>query len=255
MLKTRVIPTLLLKNNKLVKTKQFKNASYIGDPINAVKIFNDKEVDELLILDMTASSRGCIDYEFLARVNKEAFMPLAYGGGIKCQEDARKIFNLGYEKIVLNTSIIDNPSLVREIVSVSGSQSVVVCIDVYKNFFGTYRVFDYRKSLITKLNPIEWLLTCQNNGVGEVIVNSVNHDGMMNGFDLDLIKNMAAVADVPLVASGGASCVHDFLNAKKCGASAVAAGAMFVYYGSHRTVLITYPDKDELITLMNDSII
>ena len=244
MLKTRVIPSLLLKNGGLVKTIKFGLPKYVGDPINAIKIFNDKEVDELVILDIEASknSKG-IDYDLLARINKEAFMPLGYGGGIKNAQEAKRIFSLGYEKIVLNYGAMVNPKLISDIADISGSQSTVVCIDVKKNLFGKYFVYNHVINKLTDLNPLDYVRELEKLGAGELIIYSVDQDGTYKGYDLNLIKGISESVNIPVVALGGANSVEDFAKAIKSGASAVSAGSMFVFHGPHRAVLITYPDK------------
>ena len=254
MLKTRVIPSLLLKNGGLVKTVKFGSPKYVGDPINAIKIFNDKEVDELVILDIEASknTKG-IDFDLLTRINKEAFMPLGYGGGIKNIQDAKRIFNLGYEKIIINSAALYNPKLITEISNISGNQSTVVCIDVKKNIFGKYYVFDHVKNKLTDLNPFDYVKTIEKLGAGELIVYSVDQEGTFKGYDLNLIKGVSEIVNIPVVALGGANDVEDLAKAINIGASAVSAGSMFVFHGPHHAVLITYPDKKTLKNLFENN--
>lgn len=252
MLKTRVIPALLVKDGGLVKTERFKNARYVGDPINAIKIFNDKEVDELTILDISATRRGTIDFELLERVNKEAFMPLGYGGGIRSILDIRRILGLGFEKVVLNTATLDNPSLITQAASECGCSSVVVCVDVVHGLLGGAKVFDHRRTKPTTLEVRGWCRECEKLGAGEILLYSVDRDGTFMGYDLDLIKSVAGDVTIPLVALGGAAGVDDLRKAVEAGASAVAAGSMFVYFGPHKAVLITYPDKGTLKRLFAD---
>jgi imidazole glycerol-phosphate synthase subunit HisF len=246
MLRTRIIPSLLIKNSGLVKTVRFRDPKYIGDPINTIKIFNDKEVDELVVLDISATKRGEIDYELLGRMNKEAFMPLGYGGGIKTTDDAKRVLGIGFEKVIVNTSAIDNPSLIDELSAQCGSQSVVACIDYRTDFSGRPWVYDYRRARRTR-NPLEaWLKECESRGAGEAIVYSRDRDGMYCGYDLKTIRKCSQSASIPIIALGGARNIADLRSAIEAGASAVAAGSMFVFYGPHRAVLITYPDRKDL---------
>jgi cyclase len=248
MLLHRVIPCLLLHNGGLVKTLKFKEPKYVGDPINAVKIFNDKEVDELIILDIDASKekRGP-NFELLSKINREAFMPLGYGGGITTVLQVREVLNLGFEKVVLNSSALANPNLITQAAAECGNQSVVVCIDVKKNLLGKYGVYSHATGKTLALDPAEHAVEMERLGAGEIIINSVDRDGTLSGFDMDLIKRVTSRVSVPVVAMGGAGSVQDFAGAIKTGgASAVSAGAFFVFHGPHRAVLITYPAKGEL---------
>lgn len=243
MLRRRVIPSLLLKGNGLVKSVQFKKEKYIGDPINTIRLFNDKEADELVVLDIDATVNHSINFELLSRINKEAFMPLAYGGGIKTLDEVKRIINLGYEKIVLNTAAINNPNLIENTAKVCGSQSTVVCIDVKKTILGKYKVFQHLNKKTLDINPVDWARRIEELGAGEVILHSVDMDGTFSGYDTNLIKQVASNITIPLVALGGAATVDDFSKAFIAGASAVAAGSMFVYHGPHKAVLISYPDS------------
>lgn len=251
MLKTRVIPSLLLKESGLVKTTKFKSAKYVGDPINAIKIFNDKETDELVVLDISASKKNHINYKLISRINKEAFMPLAYGGGIRSLDDISSILGLGYEKIVINSIAIEKPCFITKAAEICGSQSVVVCIDVKKDLLGKYRVFNHVNGRKERLNVREWAKEVEERGAGEIILYNVDREGTFSGYDLQLLSMVTTVVNIPVIALGGAGSIIDFQKAiKKGGASAVAAGSMFVYHGPHRAVLITYPDKNELQTLL-----
>ncbi len=254
MLKTRVIPVLLIKNSGLYKGVKFKNHQYVGDPINTVKIFNDKEVDELVIFDIEASRLNKpIDFELLKSIASEAFMPIAYGGGIKTLEEVQKLFSLGMEKVILNTSAIENIDLVKKLVNSYGSQSVVFCLDVKKSFFGKYEVFSYSGSKKIKILPIELSKKMEDLGVGEIIVNSIDNDGVMKGYDLDLIKEIATKLTIPVIACGGARNLEDFKKAKEIGAHGCAAGSMFVYNGIHKAVLISYPKYEKLCELFKEN--
>lgn len=248
MQRIRVIPVLLLKGQGLYKTVKFKDAKYLGDPINAVKIFNDKEVDELCFLDITATNEGKEpNYKAISEIASECFMPLSYGGGITNVEQARKLFNIGVEKIILNSSVHTNPNLVQELSAHYGAQSIVVCIDVKKSFFGKYEVYSHSGKKNTGKDPLQFALEVQKLGAGELIVNSIDRDGTMSGYDIELISKIASKLEIPVVACGGASCLNDFTKVVNEGqANAVAAGSLFVFHGKHRAVLISYPSSKEL---------
>lgn len=247
MLTTRVIPCLLLQGNGLVKSVKFKDHKYVGDPINAVKIFNEKEVDELVFLDINATqeSRGP-NFDLIAKIAQEAFMPFGYGGGIRSLEDVQRLFELGVEKTIVNSMAVKQPQFISEVAHVYGSQSIVVSIDVKKNMFGRYNVFTHNGRVNTKKDPVEFALMMQDCGAGEVLLNSIDRDGTLSGYDLDLLEQVCHRLSIPVVACGGASKINDFKLALEHGASAVAAGSMFVFYGKHRAVLITYPSIEEI---------
>lgn len=243
MLKTRVIPCLLLKNRGLVKTIKFKDPKYVGDPINAVKIFNEKEVDELLFLDITATVENRKpNFSIISDIASESFMPFGYGGGVKDLNDMKELFNLGVEKVIINSYAVENPEFIKRAADLFGSQSVVVSIDVKKTLIGKYEVFTYGGKKNTKLEPVKFAIKMQEMGAGEIFLNSIDRDGTMQGYDIELIKNVSQSLSVPVIACGGAGKIEDFAEAvKKGGASAVAAGSMFVFHGKHRAVLINYP--------------
>lgn len=244
----RVIPVLLLKNAGLVKTVQFKDPKYVGDPLNAVKIFNEKEVDELIFLDILATPENrSIPLEFLKEVAEECFMPLAYGGGLKTIEHIRAILKIGIEKVILNSQLYKDLDFVREAVNQFGSSTIAASLDVKKNFWGKYELFSEGGKTNTKKDPFEFAKELDNIGVGEIMINSIDRDGTMKGYDLDLITKMSAAVQVPVIACGGAATIGDFDQAiNQAGASAVAAGSMFVFHGKHRAVLISYPDQKDL---------
>lgn len=247
MLKHRVIPALLLRDGGLVKTRQFKNAKYVGDPINAIRIFNDKEVDELMVLDIVASKRGQEpDYEAIELFAGECFMPLCYGGGVRTLEQAAKIFDLGVEKISLQSSALTDVELVSAIAKRFGSQSVVVSVDVKYNWLKRPHLYQSSNGRLLKKNWIAFAQEAVAAGAGEILINAVDRDGEMCGYDIGLIKQAANAVSVPVIALGGARNLQDFKHAVDAGASAVAAGAMFVFHGPHRAVLITYPPYAEL---------
>lgn len=245
---TRVIPVLLLKNAGLVKTTQFKDPKYIGDPLNAVKIFNEKEVDELIFLDILATPENKkIPLEFLEQVAQECFMPLAYGGGIKTVDEIREILKVGVEKVIINTQAVENKTFVRDAVERHGSSTICVSIDVRKNFWGKYEIYTHGGSKNTKLDPVSFAIEMDKAGAGEIMINSIDRDGTMKGYDCDLIKKVTDVVGMPVIACGGAGSVADFSKAvNEAGAAAVAAGSMFVFHGKHRAVLISYPEQEEL---------
>lgn len=252
MANVRVIPVLLLKNTGLVKTVKFKNSKYVGDPINAVRIFNEKEVDELVFLDIEAGIKNIEpNYKIIKDIASECFMPLSYGGGITNITQVKKLFSLGIEKVVLNTAAIINPNLINEIADIYGSQSVVVSIDVKKSFLGKFQVMYSSGTKVESKSVRELITEIQERGAGEVIVHAIDRDGTQNGFDLDLIRIAAEVTRVPLVALGGASNLYDLKKALDAGATAVAAGSFFIFHGRHRAVLISYPSIEELNKLFN----
>lgn len=243
MILTRIIPCLLLRGNGLVKTKKFKDRVYVGDPVNAVRIFSEKEVDELVILDIDATREGREpNYELIAEIAGECFMPVAYGGGISTLAHARKLIRCGIEKVVINSASVHSTDFIREIADVFGSQAVVGSIDAKKALFGGYRVSVNSGTIDTKLKPEDHAAVLVKAGVGEIFLNSIDCDGQMQGYDIELIKKVSAIVNVPVVACGGAGNLdHMRMAMSKGGASAVAAGSMFVFYGKHRAVLINYP--------------
>lgn len=253
MLKTRVIPCLLLSNGGLVKTRKFKNGVYVGDPINAIRIFNEKEVDELVLLDIRASleKRGP-NYDLLKEIASECFMPLAYGGGITSIDQVRTLLRLGVEKVILNTSLNRDPSFVREAVITFGSQAITASIDVRHKLFGRREVMALAGTEATGLDPVQAARRAEELGVGEIVLTSIDAEGSMEGYDIDLLAKVTQSVNVPVIASGGAGSLKDLRAAVREGyASAVSAGSMFVFYGRHRAVLITYPEYQELCTLFN----
>jgi len=248
MLRARVIPCLLLGESGLVKTRQFKDPKYVGDPINALKIFNDKEVDELVLLDIGASREGRPPpFSLIAEVATECFMPLAFGGGIRSVEDARRILKLGVEKLVFNAAASELPEVLRHSSREFGSQAVVASIDVRRKLLGKYEVVLDRATRGTRTDPVDYARRMEDLGAGEIFLTAVDREGTMKGYDLELIARVSSAVSIPIIANGGAGSVSDFgLAISKGGASAVAAGAMFVFHGPHRAVLITYPSQAEL---------
>lgn len=252
MLTHRVIPCLLLSQSRggLVKTLKFAKPKYVGDPINAVKIFNEKEVDELMVLDIDATREGRgPDFALIEDLASECFMPLCYGGGIRNAEDARTLFSLGVEKVSLQSALAANPGLVREIADHAGEQAVVVSIDVKKSWLGKPQLHSAAGVKPAFADWREAVRAAVASGAGEILLNAVDKDGTLSGPDLDLIREASTIADVPLIATGGISSLADMKAATDAGASAVAAGAYFVFQGPHRAVLITYPRYEELRAL------
>lgn len=250
MLRTRVIPSLLLKGEGLVKTARFKNPKYVGDPINAIKIFNDKEVDELVLLDITATnqSKGPA-FETITQIASECFMPVAYGGGIATVDQMRRILNSGVEKVILNSVTFSDPAIVRQAADEFGSQAVIASMDVKRKLLGGYEVMSHSGTRKTGQDPVKWAKRMEECGAGEILLNAIDRDGMMGGYDLDLVSRVSHAVSIPVIAAGGAGAVSDFAKATDAGAGAVSAGAMFVFHGPHRAVLITYPTRTQLAAI------
>lgn len=248
MYRARVIPCLLIRGNGLVKTRKFKDPVYVGDPVNAMRIFSDKEVDEIVVLDIDASRENRDpNYELIEEMAGEAFMPMAYGGGIRTVEQVRRLIRTGIEKVVINTAATQSTEIIRAAADVFGSQAVVGSVDVRKAMLGGYRVVARSATVECKIDLFEHVQNLVAAGVGEIFLNSVDRDGMMSGFDLSLISSVSRKVNVPVVACGGAGEVGHLGRAiREGGASAVAAGSMFVFHGKHRAVLINYPKRTEL---------
>jgi cyclase len=243
----RIIPVLLIQNTGLVKGRRFKDHRYIGDPINAVKIFNDKEVDEVILFDISARERNEINFELLFQVSSEAFMPFAYGGAISNCQQIEMLFRTGVEKVILNTELFRRPELLADAVKIAGSQSIVACIDVRKTLFGRYEVFCNNGNTNAGVPLIDHLNFLVDNGVGEVIVQSIDRDGTQSGLDIQLMTNIARTIGIPVVACGGASGIDNIRDAfLESQLSGVAAGSIFVFHGKHKAVLITYPTRSIL---------
>lgn len=251
MLQSRTIPCLLLKDEGLYKTVQFKHPVYVGDPINAVKIFNEKEVDELMILDIEATrQKQAPNYELLKQIASECFMPLAYGGGINKLEQAAQLFALGIEKIVLNTSAIFQPQLITEITSIYGNQSVIVSIDVRKNLWGKYGIYSQNGTKKTDLEIITFIKKLEHLGAGELLVTNIDREGTWSGFDIELIKHITSSASIPVIAGGGCGSMQHIADAVNIGkASAVAIGSMAVFQKKGMGVLISFPKASELTSI------
>lgn len=248
MLRTRVIPCLLLKGWGLVKTVHYQQPNYVGDPINIVRIFNELEVDELVFLDIAATpGHSDIQYSLLGEIAGECFMPFTYGGGIRSRDDAARVFALGSEKVVLNTAAFANPGLVSQIAARYGSQAVVVSLDVRKELLRGYRAFTHGGRRRLDGAPEQWARRMEEAGAGEILLNAIHRDGDFQGYDIELIRAVSSAVSIPVIASGGASCVDDLRRAKfEGGASALAVGSMVVYQGANRAVLTNFPDRDKL---------
>lgn len=246
MLRTRIIPCLLLKGEGFVKTVKFKKPVYLGDPINIVKIFNDKEVDELAILDIAASvGKRSPSFDLLADIAGECFMPLSYGGGLRRLQDLLTLSKAGYEKLIINSHAVENPRFVREAADLLGSQSVVVSLDVKKSLLGKYEVYTLGGRRNTKRDPVGLAVDLADRGAGEILLNAIDRDGTQKGFDLELIKRVSSQVDIPVIACGGAGSVEDLALAKReGGASGVGVGSFFVFHGKHRAVLINVPPPE-----------
>lgn len=240
---------MLLSDGGLYKTIQFAKPAYIGDPINAVKIFNEKEVDELLVLDIQASrKKKKPDFKKIEEIAGEAFMPMGYGGGVRSVEDIKLIIFGGFEKVVLGTAAFEDNDLIRKGATLAGAQSIVVSMDYKRNIFGKPHVYVRGGQVKTGFDPVSYARKMEDLGAGELILHSIERDGMYAGYDTELIEQVAHAVHVPLVACGGASSLVDFAPAIQAGASAVAAGSLFVYRGKMRGILPNYPSQEELRT-------
>jgi cyclase len=245
MKRIRIIPALLLMNDGLYKTVRFRSPKYVGDPINTVRIFNEKGADEIVLLDIAASKeKAGINYKKIGEIAGEAFMPMGYGGGIKTFDDAKRVFDAGFEKAIVNSAAADNPALIGEIARVYGSQSAVVSMDARTSWTGGYRVYTMGGTKNTGRTPVEYARDMEKAGAGEIIVNSIDRDGGWQGYDLKLIRMVSDAVTVPVIACGGAAGMDDFRKAiLEGGASAVAAGSMFVYQKKGMGVLISFPSQ------------
>lgn len=248
MFRPRIIPILLLKDKALVKSVKFKDFKYIGDPINAVKIFNDLRADELVFLDISATiEKRLIQFDLLKKIGEEANMPFAFGGGIRSLEDIRKIISAGAEKVIINTYAFENPDFIKEASDTFGSSTIAVCIDVKKKLFGKEETWVRNGKKSTGFDPISFAQLMEKNGAGEIIIQSIQKDGSMLGYDNELIKNVSNAISIPTIALGGATNLGDMLvTSSQTHVSGLAAGSMFVFQGPKKGVLITYPHKSEI---------
>ena len=252
MLRPRIIPCLLVHNKGLVKTVNFKNPKYVGDPINAVRIFNEKFVDELMVLDIDATVQNREpDYQMIEFLAAECRMPLSYGGGVKSVEQAQRIFSLGVEKIAMSSSVVDNPNLITEMAEQVGTQSVVAVVDVKKKLLGGYEVYTHNGRVNSKKDPVVFVCELERLGAGEIVINSIDNDGVMKGYDLSLVDKVRSATSLPITVLGGAGSLNDVgALIKKHGLIGAAVGSLFVFKGVYKAVLINYPspsEKDALI--------
>ena len=256
MLRPRIIPCLLVRSKGLVKTVKFGHTKYVGDPINAVKIFNEKEADELIVLDIDATATGSEpDFAMIQKLAAECRMPLCYGGGIKTVEQARRIIGLGVEKVAISSEAISNPNLITEIAAEIGSQSVVVVLDVKKSLLGKYEVYTHNGKKKTGRTPIELAQQAEKLGAGEIVINSIDLDGQMTGYDLDLATKIREAIRLPMTLLGGAGSISDIGRLiKTCGVVGAAAGSLFVFKGVYRAVLINYPSNIERDVLIRSAL-
>jgi cyclase len=248
----RIIPCLLVRDKGLVKTVRFKDGKYVGDPINAVKIFNEKEVDELVVMDINATRDGAVpDYKMIQNLAAECRMPLCYGGGVKTVEQARTIIGLGVEKVAISSAAVQNPELIADIASELGSQSVVVVLDTKKRLIGArWSTYTHNGTLDTGLCPIEFARKAEDLGAGEVLINAIDHDGVMKGYDLALAEHVRQAITVPLTVLGGAGSMSDIeALLGRFGIVGASAGSLFVFKGPYKAVLINYPTKAERVRL------
>jgi imidazole glycerol-phosphate synthase subunit HisF len=248
MLRPRMMPCLLLKNMGLVKTIQFKNSRYIGDPINAVHIFNEEWVDELIFLDIEAHRNGHhISSDLVSKISDECYMPLTVGGGISTIESIHELLRAGAEKVAINTCALENPDIIREASRIFGSQSIVVSIDARLLKNGEYEAYTHGGTKPAGITPVVLAKRMEESGAGEIMINSIDRDGTWSGYDLNLVRMITSEVKIPVIACGGAGSVDDLAKAVYIGhASAVAAGSMFIYHGKKHAVLINFPSRDEI---------
>lgn len=248
MIKTRIIPCLLLRDGALVKTVKFGKFQYVGDPLNTCRIFNELEVDEMMILDIMASKCNREpDFELLQKLTSECFMPLSYGGGIKNIEQAQKIFSMGFEKIVINSSLFYKLDLIKEIANIYGSQSLIVSIDIKRNMIGKYDVYSNSGSHKEEVKLLNWVEKVEEAGAGEILLTNISREGTWSGFDTEIIKKVSERVMIPVIAHGGAGCEKDIIEAvKDGGASAIALGSMVVFQNKDMGVLINYSNNYDI---------
>ena len=246
MYRPRIIPVLLLRKNYLVKTVRFQQPTYIGDPINAVRIFNDCKADELVLLDMNATrEQRLISTELLRDISEEAQMPFAAGGGIRTLDHIREVIAAGAEKVILQSEAMIRPEFIREAADAFGSSSITVCMDVKKNWLGKLHTYSHAGTKKTPYAPVELAQRIQQLGAGELLIQCIDRDGMMNGYDLGLLNEIARAVDIPVVALGGAGSLSDLQHAyTTCEIQGLAAGSLFVYNNKNKGVLINYPDRN-----------
>lgn len=248
MLRTRIIPVIQLNKRELVKTVNYKNQKYLGDPLNAIKIFNEKKVDELIIIDISASKKETsIDFEYIEELCSECFMPIGYGGGIRSIEDIQKLFSIGIEKVIINSLLIENPTIVENAIKVFGSQSIVISVDVKQQFLSK-KIIPYIFSGTKKVNKTldEYITFCNKLNPGEILINDIDREGTFLGYNFEIIKSIKTKISSPLLLQGGAKSCADFIEGKKHGIDAFVAGSYFCLRLPHLALLITYLSEDEI---------
>lgn len=255
MLRPRIIPCLLVHEKGLVKSVNFKNHKYVGDPINAVRIFNEKEVDELMVIDIDATVENREpDYKMIENLAAECRMPLCYGGGVKTVEQAQRIFSLGVEKIAVSSAIIEDPDFITRMAEKVGTQSVVAVLDVKKKLLGGYEVYTHNGKKKTGKNPVEFAKELEKLGIGEIVINSIDNDGVMKGYDMGIIEKVREAVSIPMTVLGGAGSLEDIKQLiKKFGIIGASAGSLFVFKGVYKAVLINYPTREEKDNLIMDN--
>jgi cyclase len=248
MFRPRIIPVLLLKGSALVKSIQFKKLQYIGDPINAVKIFNDLKADELIILDIEAThQKRLISIEFIQEIGEEANMPFGVGGGVRTLKDIENIIKAGAEKVIINTYAAQNPDFIKQAADTFGSSTISVCMDFKKNIFGKTHAYTQRGQKSTGYSPLDFAKLMEDKGVGELIIQSIQRDGMMSGYDIEQTQQIARAVNIPTVALGGAGKFEDLKDAYLNGnTNGLAAGSLFVFHDHNKGVLINYPERNTL---------
>jgi cyclase len=249
MICTRIIPALLLRNESLVKTVRFEKFTYVGDPCNTVRIFNELEVDELIFLDITATlEKRSPNLRVLADIASECFMPLGYGGGIKSVDDAKAVFDIGFEKIVVNTHAMENPNFINQLASHYGSQAVMASIDAKKDIWGRYEVKTHSGKQTSKFDPVTWAIKLEALGAGEILLTSIDREGSWEGFDLKLVKSVNEAVNIPVIAHGGAGNQNHIDEVvEQAGASAVALGSMVVFQKKDMGVLVNFPHEKNIV--------
>ena len=253
MLSVRVMPCLLVKDRRLVKTVKFNHASYIGDPVNAIKIYNEKEVDELILIDISATIENKPpSFSLITEIADECFMPLCYGGAIRSLEDIKKIFSLGVEKVAINSYAAENPQFIKKASESFGSQSIIISMDVRKSILGGYTVYTNSGKKSLRLDPVSYARKMEELGAGEILLNSIDRDGTWEGYDIDLLKKVTDAVSIPVIALGGAGRIDHFSDAVKSGASACAIGSMAVYQGKNKGVLINFPLREEIDKVLGE---
>jgi cyclase len=256
MYRPRIIPVLLLKNKGLVKSVKFKNHRYIGDPINAVRIFNELKADEIAFIDILATKeKRTLSVNFVKGVGEEANMPFSVGGGIRTLEDIRKIIEAGAEKVILNTIAGENPGFITEAADAFGSSTITVCIDVKKDFFGKEKVWIRAGTKSLNSSPVQYAQQMEDSGAGELIVQSVERDGTMEGYDINLIKKVAESVTIPVVSLGGAGKWEHIIELNsEISLNGIAAGSLFIYHGERNAVLVNYPEREKILHLFKQNL-